>query len=112
MRVSMIVGMQIRAARAALGWSIKEMVEKSGVTRRTIQRLEAYDWVPPSHTLSLYNIQCALEAAGIEFVGTPEDGPGIRVRIPYTDRAQGYSKLTSAPPSARRGGDPRLHPQS
>jgi hypothetical protein len=57
------------------------MVEKSGVSRRTIQRLEAYDWVPPSHTSNLYNIQSALEAAGIEFVGTPEDGPGIRVRI-------------------------------
>jgi transcriptional regulator with XRE-family HTH domain len=96
----MIVGMQIRAARAALRWSIEEMVEKSGVTRRTIQRIEAYDGVPPSHTLSLYNIQSALEAAGVEFVGTPKDGPGIRVRVPSSDRAQGYSELTSTPPKA------------
>jgi transcriptional regulator with XRE-family HTH domain len=82
----MIVGMQIRAARAALRWSIEEMVEKSGVTRRTIQRIEAYDGrVPPSHTLSLYNIQSALEAEGVEFVGTPKDGQGIRVRVPSSD---------------------------
>jgi transcriptional regulator with XRE-family HTH domain len=96
----MIVGMQIRAARAALRWSIEELVEKSGVTRRTIQRIESYDWVPPSHTLTIYNIQSTLEAAGIEFVGTPEDGPGIRVRIPYKDRTQAYSELTSTPPKA------------
>jgi hypothetical protein len=28
----------------------------------------------------LIEIQKALEAAGIEFIGTPEDGPGIRLR--------------------------------
>jgi hypothetical protein len=25
-------------------------------------------------------VKIALEAAGIEFIGTPDDGPGIRVR--------------------------------
>jgi hypothetical protein len=25
-------------------------------------------------------VQKALEAAGVEFIGTPEDGPGIRLR--------------------------------
>jgi hypothetical protein len=28
------------------------------------------------------SIKMALEAAGIEFIGTPDDGPGIRVRPP------------------------------
>jgi transcriptional regulator with XRE-family HTH domain len=107
----MIVGMQIRAARAALRWSIEELVEKSGLTRRTIQRIESYDWVPPSHTLNLYNIQSTLEAAGIEFIGTPEDGPGIRVRIPYKiERRATLNQREHRP--ARREGDPRLHPQS
>jgi transcriptional regulator with XRE-family HTH domain len=72
--------MQIRAARAALRWSIAEMAEKSGVSRRSIQRFEAHDGVPPTHTSNLYNIQSALEA-GIEFVGAPKDGPSIRLRI-------------------------------
>jgi transcriptional regulator with XRE-family HTH domain len=81
MRVSVIVGMQIRAARAALRWSIAELAEKSGVSRRSIQRFEAHDGMPSTHTSNLYNIQSVLEAAGIEFVGTPKDGPGIRVRI-------------------------------
>jgi len=26
------------------------------------------------------SVKMALEAAGIEFIGTPDDGPGIRVR--------------------------------
>jgi hypothetical protein len=26
------------------------------------------------------SIKMALEAAGIEFIGTPDDGPGIRIR--------------------------------
>ncbi|WP_269812835.1 hypothetical protein [Pontibaca salina] len=29
-------------------------------------------------------IKSSLEAAGIEFIGTPEDGPGIRIRAPKT----------------------------
>ena len=28
------------------------------------------------------DIRATLEAAGIEFVGTPDDGPGIRLRKP------------------------------
>jgi len=77
----MILGMQIRAARAALGWSIEETAERAGVSARTIKRFEAFEGVPPSRSSTLYDIQTTLEAAGIEFVGAPEDGPGIRVRI-------------------------------
>ena len=36
--------------------------------------------VPPSRSSSLAAIQRALEAAGIEFIGTPTDAPGIRLR--------------------------------
>ena len=81
-RLSMILGLQIRAARAALGWAIDELAERSGVSGRTIKRLEALDGIPPSRTSTLVDIQTALETAGIEFIGTPEDGPGIRVRLP------------------------------
>jgi hypothetical protein len=36
--LSMITGVQIRAARAALRWTIKELAEKSGLGLRTIKR--------------------------------------------------------------------------
>ena len=32
--------------------------------------------------VNLAMIQQTLEAAGVEFIGTPEDGPGIRLRSP------------------------------
>jgi hypothetical protein len=47
---------------------------------KTIARFEQVDGIPPSHSSTLAEVQKALEAAGIEFIGTPEDGPGIRVR--------------------------------
>jgi hypothetical protein len=78
--LSMITGVQIRSARAAVAWSIEQLAQKSGVSGRTIKRYEAFDGLPPSRTSSLMDIKSALEAAGIEFTGTPEDGPGIRLR--------------------------------
>ena len=44
-------------------------------------RLEELDGVPPVRVATLSEVQKALETAGIEFIGTPEDGPGIRVRV-------------------------------
>lgn len=41
-------------------------------------RIEQVDGVPPGRATTLADIQRALEAAGIEFIGTPEQGPGIR----------------------------------
>ncbi len=76
----MITGVQIRAARAAVGWSIEQLAKMSGVSGRTIKRYEALEGIPASRTTSLIDIKAALEAAGIEFIGTPDDSPGIRMR--------------------------------
>ena len=46
----------------------------------TIQRFETVDGVPPSRSSTLLDVKAALEAAGIEFIGTPDDSPGIRLR--------------------------------
>jgi transcriptional regulator with XRE-family HTH domain len=77
----MITGAQIRAARAALRWSAEVLASRAGLGIQTIKRLEQFDGVPPSRSSTLIDIQAALEAAGIEFIGTPDDGPGIRVRL-------------------------------
>jgi transcriptional regulator with XRE-family HTH domain len=78
----MISGVQIRSARAAVRWSASELARQSGVSVPTIQRLEQFDALPPSRSSTLVVIQRAFEAAGIEFIGTPDDGPGIRLRTP------------------------------
>ena len=62
-----ITGEQIRAARAALGWSALYLAKASQVARRTIVSIEACEGVPSSNAQTLYKIRTALEAAGVEF---------------------------------------------
>jgi len=75
----MITGYQLRVARVFLRWSTEQAARHSGVTRRTIERLEQFDGVPPSRSETLEALRRAFERQGIEFVGTPEDGPGVRL---------------------------------
>lgn len=75
----MLTGLQIRIARAALRWSAQDLAERSGLALKTIQRLETFDGIPASHTVTVATIRSALEAAGIEFIGGPDDAPGIRI---------------------------------
>jgi transcriptional regulator with XRE-family HTH domain len=74
-------GMQLRAARNALGWSIEKLSSAAGVSVRTIIRYENVDGVPPSRSGNMQKLETALEAAGIEFIGSPDDGPGIRIHV-------------------------------
>ena len=76
----MITSDQIRAARALLRWSGKDLAEQTGLGFSTLMRLEVLEGVPSAQAKTLEAIQKAFEAAGIEFIGTPEDGPGVRLR--------------------------------
>ncbi len=77
----MINGLQIRMARAALGLSLQELADLIGMSEKTIRRIEA-DWhTPHASTKTIKAIETALESAGIEFIGTPDDRPGIRANI-------------------------------
>ncbi len=78
----MLTGYQIRAARAALNITARELAKRAGVSLPTIQRFEAVDDVPPSRSSTLLDVRTALEVSGIEFIGTPTDRPGIRVVLP------------------------------
>ena len=74
-----ITGYQIRAARGALNWSVGDLAERCGVGTATIVRYETSVGVPATRMGNLKKIQRALEAAGIEFIGSPDDAPGIRI---------------------------------
>lgn len=78
----MLIGNQIRIARFALRWSINELSERSGVSVRTLKRIEASDGVPSSSAATLDALRACMETAGIEFVGSPGDRPGIRIGPP------------------------------
>ena len=75
----MITGHQIRAARGALNWSVQRLADETSVGTATIVRYEQFEDVPRSRKDSVELIKAALETAGIEFIGTPDDGPGIRI---------------------------------
>ncbi|MCZ8171142.1 MAG: helix-turn-helix transcriptional regulator, partial [Brevundimonas sp.] len=77
-----ITAEQIRAARASIGWSAEELSKAAGIARRTVVSIESSSGIPAAHTQTLAKIQTALEAAGIEFIGTPDDAPGIRIHAP------------------------------
>lgn len=77
----MITSDQIRAARALLRWSGKDLAEKTGLGFSTLMRLEVLEGVPGAQAKTLETIQKIFEDAGIEFIGTPEEGAGVRWKI-------------------------------
>jgi len=81
---NVITGAQIRASRAALRWTADVLASHARLGVQTIKRLEAADGVPSGRSTTLLEVQSALEAAGIEFIGSPTDGPGIRIRSSST----------------------------
>lgn len=79
-----ITAEQIKAARAALGWSIKEIAESTGIGSATLKRYEASQGIPKSRKGHLQLLRTHFENAGIEFIGAPDDRPGIRIGSPKT----------------------------
>lgn len=61
-----------------LSISRADLARTSGVAERTISDFESGRRQPIRATVAA--LQLALEAGGIEFFGTPDDGPGIRLR--------------------------------
>ncbi len=49
------------------------------LTRQTLVKFERYDAIPPSRTQSIVELKRAFEEAGIEFTGSPGEGPGVRL---------------------------------
>lgn len=74
----MITSDQIRAARGMLNWSRKDLAEQSGLSFASMMRLESFEGVPSSNFRTLEAIKNTFEKAGVEFIGTPEEGAGVR----------------------------------
>ena len=76
----MIEAAQIKAARALLGIGQVELSELAGVGLTTLKRIELSDEITGS-ARTLWKIQTALEAAGVEFIpADDEKGPGLRLK--------------------------------
>lgn len=86
----MITRLQVRMARTALGWGVRDLARKAGVSPTTVSRFEngAHTRVD---TLAL--LQEVLERAGIVFIAADEGGgPGVRLREPRREPARTVSE--------------------
>ena len=67
-------------ARTALGWGVRDLARKAGVSPTTVTRFENG---ADARVDTLGQIQEVLERAGIIFVAADEaGGPGVRLREP------------------------------
>ncbi len=73
----MIDPVQVRMARAALGWGVRDLAVYAGVTANTVSRFENG---ADALGNTLRKIQRALEDAGIEFIDENGGGPGVRLK--------------------------------
>ncbi|MBW8617298.1 MAG: helix-turn-helix transcriptional regulator [Hyphomicrobiales bacterium] len=76
----MVLVNQIKAARALLGWTAKDLAEASKVSLPTIKRLETQIGIVNCNPRTLFDIMRAFNDAGIEFTGSEENGPGVRIK--------------------------------
>jgi transcriptional regulator with XRE-family HTH domain len=77
----MLSASQIRAARALLGWSGKDLASISGVGITTIRRYELQEGIPAGSTSVLATLKSVLESAGIIFTGDPLSNPGVTLEM-------------------------------
>ena len=74
----MLTGTQIRMARAAVGWGVRELAEKAKINPNTVSRIENGGDALGS---TLDRIQAALEDAGVIFIDRNQNGgPGVRLK--------------------------------
>jgi transcriptional regulator with XRE-family HTH domain len=74
----MITRSQLRMARAALGWGVREIGQRAGVAGNTVSR---YENGMGTTVATLSQVQRVLEEEGVIFI--PADdiaGPGVRLR--------------------------------
>ena len=71
---------QIRAARAAIGWTGSDLAEAAQVSLRTITKIEVSPNMPDMRYSTLVRIKLSLEAQGIEFITATDGSPGIVIR--------------------------------
>lgn len=76
----MITSEQIRAARQLIRITAAELAESSGVGIATIRRFELMTGIPSGNARLLEAIQKTLENSGVEFIGSPDDKPGVRLK--------------------------------
>ena len=73
-----VTSAQVRMARAALNWSVRDLAEAARIHRNTVTNIETGRYAGDAATLAA--IVSALKRAGVEFIDENGGGPGVRLR--------------------------------
>jgi ribosome-binding protein aMBF1 (putative translation factor) len=73
-----VTSAQVRMARAAVGWTVRDLANATGLHRNTITNIEVGRYVGDPKTLEI--IENALKKAGVEFIEENGGGPGVRLK--------------------------------
>ena len=73
-----VTSAQVRMARAALNWTVRDLAEAAELHRNTITNLEIGRYAGDPQTLAI--IEQVLNRAGIDFIEENGGGPGVRLR--------------------------------
>lgn len=73
-----VTSAQVRMARGALNWTVRDLAEAAGLHRNTITNLELGRYAGDPETLAV--IERALRKAGIDFIDENGGGSGVRLR--------------------------------
>jgi transcriptional regulator with XRE-family HTH domain len=73
-----VTSAQLRMARGALNWTVRDLAEATGLHRNTISNIETGRYVGDATTLAV--IEAAFRSAGVEFIDENGGGPGVRLR--------------------------------
>jgi PAS domain S-box-containing protein len=76
--IERLSGAQVRAARAIVNWSVKQLSEASGVPVSAIRRMEEFDGAVRAFSGASNKIRSALEHAGVDFIVPPVGKPAVR----------------------------------
>lgn len=74
-----LTGSQVRAARGALRWSVRELAEHSDVSVATINRFEAGSKAVTARDTSVAALERVLIASGIEFFAHEDGRPALAI---------------------------------
>lgn len=92
-------GVQLRAARALLGWSTQRLALESGVSLASIRRAEFGAGSHQTNEAVAVRLLIAIESAGVEFTAAEGRGPGVAFRQPRAESLAGACH--TAPATAR-----------
>ncbi len=76
---------QIHASKAMIRWPVDDLVATSGLSLSSIRRIEALTELPQAQSMrTVLAIKEAFELAGVEFIGSLTDNPGVRLKTKPT----------------------------